>query len=71
MIVNVNPNCKHVGSEGTVLSIDTLPDDQGKVAEYECTNAGPTWEIGDVLTKTLDQLAPLKGAPGRMYKVRR
>ena len=58
-VVNVNPNCKHEGSEGIVLSIQELPSDQGKVVEYQCTNRGLTWDIGDVLTKTMDQLSPL------------
>ena len=68
-VVNVNQNCKHRDSEGVVLSIAELPDDQGKVIEYECTNAGPTWEIGDILTKTMDQLAPIPSPAGRMYTV--
>lgn len=59
LVVNVNENCKHKGSKGIVLSIKELPLDQGKVAEYECINTGPTWEIGDILVKTMDQLAPL------------
>ena len=58
-IVNINQNCKHTGSEGIVLSVEELPGDQGKTVEYECTNDGPTWDIGDVLVKTMDQLAPL------------
>ncbi len=69
VVVNTNANCKHMGSEGIVVSIEELPSDQGKVIEYECTNDGPTWAIGDVLSKTMDQLEPLKPA-GRMYKVR-
>jgi len=68
-VVNTNTNCKHVGSEGIVLSIDELPSDKGKVVEYECINDGPTWNIGDVLSKTMDQLEPLRPA-GRMYTVR-
>jgi hypothetical protein len=70
-VINTNQNCKHVGSEGTVLSVDELPDNQGKVIAYECTNDGPTWDVGDVLSKTMDQLEPLDTAAGRMYKVRR
>ncbi len=58
-IINVNSNCKHRGSQGTVLSIQELPGDQGKVVEYECTNDGPTWDIGDILIKTMDQISPL------------
>ncbi len=59
-VVNVNEKCKHRGSEGIVLSIQELPQDQGKMIEYECINDGPTWEKGDILVKTMDQLAPLK-----------
>ena len=69
MVINTNANCKHVGSEGIVVSIEELPSDQGKVIEYECVNDGPTWGVGDVLSKTMDQLEPMKPA-GRMYTVR-
>ncbi len=58
-VINVNKNCKHRGSEGIVLSIKDLPQDQGKLIEYQCTNSGPNWEKGDILVKTMDQLAPL------------
>jgi len=58
-IVNVNPSCKHVGSRGIVVSVEDLPDDSGKTVDYHCTNSGNNWSKGDVLTKTLDQLAPL------------
>lgn len=60
-IVNINPGCSHKGSQGVVLSIQELPGEQGKTAEYQCTNNGPTWNIGDILVKTLDQLAPILG----------
>jgi len=70
-IININDNCKHQGSEGIVLSVGELPDDQGKVVEYECTNAGPTWSIGDILKKTMDQLAPAPAPAGKAYSVRR
>jgi hypothetical protein len=57
-IVNVNPECDHHGSKGVVIAINSLPGDAGKTAEYQCSNRGPTWEKGEVLEKTLDQLAP-------------
>jgi len=57
-IINNNPNCKHYRSEGVVLSIDSLADDVGKTVEYQCTNDGDNWASGDVLVKTMDQLAP-------------
>ena len=58
MVANDNPKCKHRGSVGKVLSVQPLPDDQGKTATYKCMNSGDSWNPGDVLTKTLDQLVP-------------
>ena len=58
MVANDNPGCKHRGSIGQVLSVQKLPEDQGKTATYQCTNSGENWEEGDILTKTLDQLVP-------------
>jgi len=58
IIINVNPQCKHKGSIGEVLELGSLDDDAGVTASYECLNGGPTWEVGDILEKTLDQLAP-------------
>jgi hypothetical protein len=58
-VMNVNPGCQHYGSEGYVLSVDSLPGDAGVTCTYCCTNSGETWDEGDVLVKTLDQIAPL------------
>ena len=58
IIINVNPKCKHHGSEGVVLDINELPEDQGKVISYKVTNDGDTYKNGDILRKTLDQLGP-------------
>tara|TARA_S200000501_G_C20582277_1_gene637803 strand:+ start:168 stop:422 length:255 start_codon:yes stop_codon:yes gene_type:complete len=58
-VVNTNPNCTHYGSEGVVVLVKSLPKDMGKSVSYECTNDGPTWDPGDVLTKTMDQLGPI------------
>ena len=55
-VINNNPGCKHYGSEGVVLDIQTLPDEAGKVIAYQVTNDGPAFHPGDVLEKTLDQL---------------
>ena len=55
-VTNVNPGCKHYGSKGVVVKLENLPDDAGTAACYVCTNSGETWGIGDVLTKSLDQL---------------
>ena len=60
VVINVNPDCKHEGSEGIVTKVHDLPSDAGKAASYICTNNGDEWAAGDTLTKTLDQLAPLK-----------
>lgn len=56
-VENVNPGCKHFGSEGIVVTLKQLPDDVGTVACYECTNSGENWSEGDILEKSLDQLA--------------
>lgn len=57
-IVNTNPGCKHKGSKGIVVDIVALPSDAGTTVTYYCTNSGPTWNKGQTLTKTLDQLSP-------------
>lgn len=56
LVVNNNPNCKHYGSKGVVLKIKSLPGNVGKTATYKCVNGGSTWNAGDVLEKTMDQL---------------
>lgn len=53
---NVNPSCKHYGSEGTVEDVEDLPNDMGKVVKYKVSNDGPNYKKGDILTKTIDQL---------------
>ena len=63
MVQNVNTGCDHYGSEGEVIDIYALPDDMGTACEYECTNQGETWSIGDVLMKTLDQLEKIDVDP--------
>jgi hypothetical protein len=55
-VVNINPGCKHYGSEGIVIMMNQLPRDMGSVASYKCTNSGDNWSEGDVLEKSLDQL---------------
>jgi hypothetical protein len=56
-VVNVNPGCMHKGSEGIVSDVTDLPHDAGKTVTYVCTNAGPSWVIGDTLEKTMDQMS--------------
>ena len=55
-VINTNPQCMHFGSKGDVVKISALPSDMGKAISYKVTNAGDTFEIGDILIKTLDQL---------------
>ena len=55
-VVNVNPGCKHYGSEGIVVRIEDLPKESGVAACYKCMNSGANWSKGDVLQKSLDQL---------------
>lgn len=53
---NINPSCKHYGSEGVVEDVEDLPNDMGKVVKYKVYNDGPNYKKGDILTKTVDQL---------------
>ena len=57
-VINTNPDCTHYGSEGVVVLVKSLPEDMGKAVSHKCTNNGPTWNPGDILTKTMDQLGP-------------
>lgn len=59
-IVNVNTGCKHYQSRGEVLDVKDADSskDSGKIIVYLVTNNGDNFSIGDVLSKTLDQLAP-------------
>jgi hypothetical protein len=58
-VKNINPGCKHFGSEGTVVRIEVLPEESGKTITYKVINQGKSFSPGSILTKTLDQLAPL------------
>lgn len=68
-VENTNPGCKHRGSMGIVVDVQPLEDDAGKTITYYCTNDGPTWSKGKLLTKTMDQLSPLEGSvqPGAAW----
>lgn len=61
-VENTNPGCKHKGSMGIVVDVNALDDDMGKTITYYCTNDGPNWSKGNLLTKTMDQLSPLEGS---------
>jgi len=60
-VINVNPNCKHFQSRGTVMDVRPLVDDAGTVVVYQVSNDGDNFTPGDILEKTLDQLAPDSG----------
>jgi len=53
---NINPYCKHYGSEGEVKEIRDLPEDMGYAVIYECSNDGSSWKKGDMIGKTEIQL---------------
>jgi len=59
MVQNINPDCMHYGSIGTVDKMIDLPGDVGTVVKYTVTNDGDTFSAGDVLMKTMDQLVPV------------
>ena len=59
-VVNTNPKCPHYQSAGKVLSVDSLPEDSGRTVTYLVMNPGETFQPGDTLTKTLDQLKVVK-----------
>ena len=76
-VENVNPECKHFGSQGHVggaraihaprkSTADHKPgheeDEVGFIFAYATTNAGKNWDEGDTLEKTPDQLKQI-GAP--------
>ena len=65
---NINPDCKHYGSEGVVKEIRTLPEDMGYAVVYECTNEGLTWKKGDMLGKTEIQLQKIEAKWSVKYK---
>tara|TARA_Y100000310_G_C20505066_1_gene725991 strand:+ start:289 stop:795 length:507 start_codon:yes stop_codon:yes gene_type:complete len=53
LVKDVNPDCPHHNSMGTVTEVS------GKEVTYEVENIGRTYQPGDVLTKTKEQLIPL------------
>jgi hypothetical protein len=55
-VKNVNTECKHYGSRGTVIGVNYLPSEMGKVVTYEASNSGDNWTIGQPITKTEVQL---------------
>ena len=60
MVSNINSGCKHYNSQGEVLDVKDLPRESGKIIVYRVSNNGENFSIGDVLEKTMDQLAPRK-----------
>ena len=57
IVNNVNPECNHYGSTGIVQKLVSLPNEMGTLVKYMVTNNGDTFQSGDMLTKTMDQLA--------------
>ena len=66
-VENINPSCEHYGSTGIVKAVKKLPEigskhvkskrnDPGLVVVYQVDNEGDTFQPGDLLTKTLNQL---------------
>ena len=56
MVQNTNPSCPHHGSQGMVKKVMPMPNDVGDLIKYIVMNQGDTYQAGDVLTKTPDQL---------------
>jgi hypothetical protein len=56
IVRNINTDCKHFGSQGIVEGTEQLPNDMGYIVSYRATNSGKTWNSGDILKKTADQL---------------
>ena len=53
MVKDINPDCPHFNSQGIVIKV--TPND----VTYRVTNNGNTYEDGDELTKSTDQLVKL------------
>ena len=54
LVKDINPDCPHQVSEGIVTKV--TPDD----VTYTVSNNGKNYKVGNILTKTKDQLTPLK-----------
>tara|TARA_R100000388_G_scaffold94653_1_gene82607 strand:- start:1372 stop:2211 length:840 start_codon:yes stop_codon:yes gene_type:complete len=63
IVKNKNASCPHKGSMGIIQKIMKLANDMGNVVRYRVVNTGPTYQPGDVLTKTMDQLEPVQNEP--------
>jgi hypothetical protein len=59
-VKNINPECNHYGSQGTVKQIKELPEGMGYAIVYECENEGMNYKKGDMLAKTEVQLIKAK-----------
>lgn len=60
MIQNTNTSCPHHGSKGIVKQVMDMPNDIGKIVKYIVMNQGDNFNPGDSLTKTIDQLEPMR-----------
>ena len=55
-VINNNSSCKHFKSAGTVVEIQNIENDAGKIVVYRVENNGKTFDKGQILHKTLDQV---------------
>jgi hypothetical protein len=59
-VENINPDCNHYKSKGTVTAIKSIKGKKGNVigkrVEYKCDCDGKTWSKNQELEKTIDQL---------------
>ena len=55
-IKNNNSSCKHYKSMGTVIDIENMEHDIGKIIVYKVENTGKNFGKGQILHKTMDQV---------------
>ena len=58
-IEDINPDCKHYKSKGSVTKVEKIRNKTGTVGNkvrYKCTNDGDAWTKGQSLDKTEIQL---------------
>ena len=78
-IQNINKDCEHYKSTGTVKKVKNLPEigskdvkskhnTPGQVVEYPVDNDGKTYEKGNKLTKTEIQLKKIKEKKKKIVK---
>ena len=55
-VKNNNSSCKHFKSVGTVVDIQNIENDTGKVVVYRVENNGKNYHKDQILRKTFDQV---------------